>query len=194
MAAWTDSAGSSPSCFISAWHLSQRRTGLFRSAGCGGTFPSPDAMFGRPLKSFFFESVTSDCYIRVYNMVTAQLKLAGEPRKADRTCRLFFFFCPQQLAARSVDEMKAAAGLADHSFVIGGGIVRSGIVSQPVLHVHTGARTFEDNMTHKFDILASKKFFCLDPCQCFETNNVLAAPSPGNQYLVRLACATRNRD
>jgi hypothetical protein len=43
MAAWFDTAGSSPNCFITALHLSQMRFG-FRSAGSKEAVALSDAM------------------------------------------------------------------------------------------------------------------------------------------------------
>jgi hypothetical protein len=54
----------------------------------------------------------------------------------------------EQLAARSIDEMKSAAGLAAQGFVAGVRIVWRGFIRQPMLHVHTGPRAFDDDMTH----------------------------------------------
>jgi hypothetical protein len=55
---------------------------------------------------------------------------------------------PEQFAVRSIDEMKPATGLTDHGFVAALGIVRCDLIRQPVLHVHSGAGTFEDDVVH----------------------------------------------
>jgi hypothetical protein len=44
--------------------------------------------------------------------------------------------------------MKPAAGLADHGFVGALRIVRCDFIRQPVLHVHSGPGTFEDDVVH----------------------------------------------
>jgi hypothetical protein len=49
MAAWTDRAGSTPSSFISALHLSQLRKRLSRSGGSDETFASSDAITAGPV-------------------------------------------------------------------------------------------------------------------------------------------------
>jgi hypothetical protein len=61
---------------------------------------------------------------------------------------LSFFLLPGQFAARSVDEMKPAAGLADHGVAGRGRIFRLRIV-QPMLHVQAGVWTFENDITQK---------------------------------------------
>ena len=43
---------------------------------------------------------------------------------------------PQELAGPAVDEVQARAGLADHRFVAALRTVWSGLVGEPVLHVH----------------------------------------------------------
>lgn len=64
-----------------------------------------------------------------------------------RGCRLFALPA-KHLAARSIDEVKPAARLALHGFIGGLLIFRIWFARQPVLHVHTGPRTFEDYITH----------------------------------------------
>jgi hypothetical protein len=44
--------------------------------------------------------------------------------------------------------MKPAAGLTDHGVMAGVRIVKRGVFRQPVLHIQTGAWTFEDEMSH----------------------------------------------
>ena len=56
--------------------------------------------------------------------------------------------------------MEAAAGLADHGFVTGVRIV-SGLVRQPVLHVHAGPRTFENEVGHRPANLGPARLFAL---------------------------------
>jgi hypothetical protein len=95
---------------------------------------------------------------------------------ADRRCELFFWR-PEQLAGRSIDEVKPAASLADRGFVAAVRIVRRGIVRQPVLHVHPGPRTFEDDIAHNA-YLASGAVLRLDPCQCQSVQPVQAGLRP----------------
>src|ERR1700694_4149913 len=76
--------------------------------------------------------------------------------RADRRHQLFLILA-KQLAARSIDEMQPAASLADHGFVAGVRIAPFGFVSQPMLHVHTGAGTFEDEIIHRDVSLTSAR-------------------------------------
>jgi hypothetical protein len=55
----------------------------------------------------------------------------------------------KQFAGRSIHEMKPAASLADHGFVGAVRIIRLRFVRQPMLHVHTGPGTFENNIPHQ---------------------------------------------
>ena len=67
--------------------------------------------------------------------------------KRDRRAGLGRFFT-DQLAARSVDEMQPAAGLADHGLEGALRIVDGWFIRQPVLHVQAGGGTFEDDIAH----------------------------------------------
>lgn len=62
--------------------------------------------------------------------------------------RGLFALPAKHLAARSIDEVKPAARLAEHGFIGAVLIFRIWFVRQPVLHVHTGPGTFEDYITH----------------------------------------------
>jgi hypothetical protein len=53
----------------------------------------------------------------------------------------------EQLAGRSIDEMKPAAGLADNGLISELRIVGRGLL-RPPMHVHPGYRTFEDEVSH----------------------------------------------
>ena len=93
----------------------------------------------------FFESLTSDCTAAARSCV-GQLALCGRSwRSSDSGLA---FFCAQQFAARAINEMEPAAGLADHGFVTGVRII-GGLVRQPVLYVHASLRTFEDDVGHR---------------------------------------------
>jgi hypothetical protein len=74
-------------------------------------------------------------------------------------------FFAEQFAARSIEEMKPAAGLAVHGFMGAERIVRRGFVRKPVLHIHAGPRTFEDEVTHAIGSLTTAQRRRLDPRQ-----------------------------
>src|SRR5947209_12511744 len=57
----------------------------------------------------------------------------------------------KQFAGLSVDEMKLGAGLADHALIAAARIARLGFL-QPMLHVHPGPGTFEDQIAHTFRV------------------------------------------
>jgi hypothetical protein len=86
--------------------------------------------------------------------------------KLRRGLSLLWLFA-EQFAVRSIDEMKPATGLADHGFVAALGIVRCDLIRQPVLHVHSGPGTFEDDVAHMTgELLRLGGLFALDPNQC----------------------------
>ena len=58
------------------------------------------------------------------------------------------FLLPEQFTVRSVDKMKPVTRLADHRFVGRRRVLGLRLV-QPMLHVQTGMRTFENDITHK---------------------------------------------
>jgi hypothetical protein len=90
----------------------------------------------------------------------------------------YSFGAPSSLPVdRLIDEVKPAASLADRGFVAAVRIVRRGIVRQPVLHVHPGPRTFEDDIAHNA-YLASGAVLRLDPCQCQSVQPVQAGLRP----------------
>jgi hypothetical protein len=95
----------------------------------------------RPLSAV--PSLRQDLLRQGYSIFFLQLKRAGLPR------RRLILFRPQQSAARSVDEMKAAAGLANHRFIARGRTLGRRLFRQPVLHVHAGARAFENDIPHR---------------------------------------------
>jgi hypothetical protein len=68
------------------------------------------------------------------------------PRHGRELLLLLLF--AEQLAGRSIDEMKPAAGLAGYGFVRTLRIARRWFVRQPVLHVHSGSGTLEDDVIH----------------------------------------------
>ena len=84
--------------------------------------------------------------------------------RADTWRRLFLFFTEQPVA-RSIDEMKPATGLAEHRFVGAALIAGHGLVRQPMLHVHTGPGTFEDEVAHATGQSDDCTALRLDPCQ-----------------------------
>jgi hypothetical protein len=45
--------------------------------------------------------------------------------------------------------MKPAAGLAEYRFVGAVRIAGSGLVGEPMLHVHAGSGTFENEISHR---------------------------------------------
>jgi len=55
-------------------------------------------------------------------------------------------FQTEQLAARSIEEMQPAAGLAVHGFVGAERIIRRGFVRKPVLHIHAGPWTLKTRL------------------------------------------------
>ena len=59
-----------------------------------------------------------------------------------------WFGLAEQLAGAAVDEMEPRAGLADHCFIGAMRIVRRHLLGDPVLHVHAGAGTFENDIGH----------------------------------------------
>jgi hypothetical protein len=61
--------------------------------------------------------------------------------------RGLFILLAEQFAVHPIDEMKPIAGGADHGFTGGSAIIRLSFV-QPMLHVQTSLRTFEDDVTH----------------------------------------------
>jgi hypothetical protein len=86
--------------------------------------------------------------------------------KLRRGLSLLWLFA-EQFAVRSIDEMKPATGLADHGFVAALDIVRCDLIRQPVLHVHSGPGTFEDDVVHMTGkLLRLGGLFALDPNQC----------------------------
>jgi hypothetical protein len=62
--------------------------------------------------------------------------------------RGLFGFLAKQLAVRSTNEMQPTAGLAGHGFISALRIFRIWFVREPMLHVHTGPRTFENDISH----------------------------------------------
>jgi hypothetical protein len=74
-------------------------------------------------------------------------------------------FFAEQLAARSIEEMQPATGLAVHGFVGAERIVRRGFVRKPVLHIHAGPWTFEDEVTHAARQFDDCTILRLDPYQ-----------------------------
>ena len=77
--------------------------------------------------------------------------MAGVLRLMNRRCppgvRGLFILLAEQFAVHPIDEMKPIAGGADHGFTGGSAIIRLSFV-QPMLHVQTSLRTFEDDVTH----------------------------------------------
>jgi hypothetical protein len=71
MAAWIDKAGSSPSCFITAWHFSQFRERSW-SARSGGTSALSDAITAAPV---FCELVFPGLPRREFELVRLILRL-----------------------------------------------------------------------------------------------------------------------
>ena len=107
-------------------------------------------------------------------------------------------FFAEQLAARSIEEMKSAASLAVHGFIGAVRIVRCGFVRKPVLHVHAGPRTFEDEVTHAVCQSDDCKILRLDPCQ-FDPTLAVQADSESftspmsNKVLIMTVCAAQRR-
>jgi hypothetical protein len=62
------------------------------------------------------------------------------------------FSFTDQFPGAPIDEMKPGAGVALHGFIAGRRIARLGFI-QPMLHVHPGPGTFEDQITHTAEIL-----------------------------------------
>ena len=63
--------------------------------------------------------------------------------------------------------MKPAAGLADHGFIGALRIVRRDVIRQPVLHVHSGPGTFEDDVIYMAEEpYGSAASLAFDPNQC----------------------------
>jgi len=62
--------------------------------------------------------------------------------------------------------MKPATGLAEHRFVGAALIAWDGLLRQPMLHVHAGPGTFEDEVVHATGQSDDCTVFRLDPCQC----------------------------
>jgi len=77
---------------------------------------------------------------------TRCLAAAGTGSNGGGTGSILFF--AEQFVARPIEEMQPAAGLAVHGFVGAERIVRRGFLRKPVLHVHAGPWTFEDEVTH----------------------------------------------
>jgi hypothetical protein len=92
----------------------------------------------------------------------------------------------EQLAARPMDEMKSAAGRAEHRFVSAMRIARCGLVREPMLHVHAGAGTFEDEVIHAVGQLDDCAVGRLDLCQMPES-------SPCHRALKAVPCEGRTR-
>jgi hypothetical protein len=76
------------------------------------------------------------------------------------------FRLAQQFVARPIDEMKPAAGLAEYRFIGAVWTVRCAIIREPVLHVHAGPGTFEDEAIHPVYQSNDWTVFRIDPCQC----------------------------
>ena len=70
--------------------------------------------------------------------------------------------------------MKSAAGLAMHRFVGAGRIAWRGFVRKPVLHVHAGPGTLEDEVSHIGVQLDDYPVPRVDPCQYGRTRTVQA--------------------
>jgi hypothetical protein len=70
-------------------------------------------------------------------------------------------FFAEQFAARSIDEMNPTAGLAHHGFVGASGSSGAGSSASPVLHVHTGPGTSEDEIAHGAGSLTPARFSAL---------------------------------
>jgi hypothetical protein len=90
---------------------------------------------------------------------------------ADRRPELFFRLA-QQFATRPVDEMKPAAGLAEYGFIGAVRTVRCGFIREPVLHVHAGTGTFEEEAIHPVCQSSDWTVFRIDPCQCWTAQGV----------------------
>jgi len=73
--------------------------------------------------------------------------------------------------------MEPAAGLADHGFVTGVRIV-SGLVRQPVLHVHAGTRTFKYDIGHIPASLGPARLSALIPINAAGPGRCQRAPTP----------------
>ena len=84
--------------------------------------------------------------------------------------RLFLFFAEQPVA-RSIDEMKPATGLAKHRFVGTALIAGHGLVRLPMLDVHAGLGTLEDEVAHATCQSDDCTAFRLDLCQ-FRTGRI----------------------
>ncbi|NPV25503.1 hypothetical protein [Bradyrhizobium aeschynomenes] len=67
----------------------------------------------------------------------------------------------EQLAGVAIDEVKPGAGLANHGFVSACGVAWLRLF-QPMLHVHPGPRTFEDQITHTSLSVCQERNWLLD--------------------------------
>jgi hypothetical protein len=101
-----------------------------------------------------------------------------------------FLLLAKQFAGRAIDEMKPAAGNADHGFIVR--IARRGFV-QPMLHVHAGARTFEDKIAHSSLECDACSTPGIDLCQC-RSWRAVGVPSgvAGGQGAVRARIRLRS--
>lgn len=87
------------------------------------------------------------------------------PFRSSGNGKALFVLFTEQLAARPMDEMKSATGRAQHRFVSAMRIARCGLVREPMLHVHAGAGTFEDEVIHAVGQLDDCAVGRLDLCQ-----------------------------
>ena len=77
---------------------------------------------------------------------------------AARLIPLFLPLFRRAICGSIIDEMKPAAGLAMHRFVGAGRIARRGFVRKPVLHIHAGPGTLEDEVGHMAFSLTTMRF------------------------------------
>jgi len=72
--------------------------------------------------------------------------------------------------------MKPAAGLAEYRFIGAVRTVRCGFIREPVLHVHAGTGTFEDEAIHPVCQSNDWTVFRIDPSQCRTAQGVQSSP------------------
>jgi len=72
--------------------------------------------------------------------------------------------------------MKPAAGLAEYCLIGAVRTVRCRFIRKPVLHVHAGTGTFEDEAIHPVCQSSDWTVFRIDPCQCQTAQGVQPAP------------------
>lgn len=115
--------------------------------GCPALIDVPPGKFGaknssQPIRLLIFS------YRGAAFLAICGLFVSADVDEAALRAGELIFLLPEQFTVRSVDKMKPVTRLADHRFVGRRRVLGLRLV-QPMLHVQTGMRTFENDITHK---------------------------------------------